>query len=987
VQSEDAVAATDAAPAAAGGGDVGASASGDAFTVNGTVSQGLQTQNGDGLGMGGPGGFGFGAGGPGGDALGAAGFGGGLAGAGAGAGGGRGGGAGAGGGRGGGGGFAGGGGRGGGGGFAGGGGRGGGGGGRGGAGGRGGPNGTTSFGNRAGRGRGPQWQASLNYNFANSALNARPYSVASPTSTGLIPAKAATANNQFGFTLGGPILVPKTKINLRNSRWNLNYTGTRNRTGVDNVSSVPTADLRSGDFSSLLGTNVLYDPQSKGTIPFSGNIIPASRIDTAAAGLLQYFPAPTGVGLVKNYELIASNPSNTNNVSLQVSDPVTTKDRVNINFSHQNRNSSNVQSFGFIDPTSGGGTSLSVSYARTIRPTMVNTFTASVNRNVTDAFSYFSNKTNVAGDLGITGPLITPATYGPPTINFTNFNALSDGTPSSNHSTTYGLTDGVTKVKGKHNLTAGFTLSARQTNQLTAGNARGSFTFSGLSTQKIVNGSPVTSGTGYDMADFLLGLPASTAVVQYLNGNNMFYYRQKTMAAYVSDDWRVTTKLTVSMGLRWEFYGPQTEKHGELSNLDFSPSGTNVAVIAPGQTSPYSPDRGAWPAGLIEPDYKLFEPRTGIAWKPWAKRNIVMRAGYGIAYNGSALAGFGSKLAIQPPYVNTISLTSTTTSGLTLKNGFTAAPGTSILNSYGVSRDYKPAMAQSWNAIVQYTFKTSYVAQVTYNGIKGTGLDVLQGPNRATPGPLATAQDRVPIPYATTAIQFDQSIGNSIYHAASAQITRRFARGLAGGLTYTLAKSIDNSSALGAGVVQIENNIQAERAVTATVPHHTIAINFNYQTLAGNQKTQFYYTLIRGWQMSANFNVTSGQPFTATVSGDPSGTGVVGATRANATGLPVTGGNGQYFNPAAFALVPAGTYGNAGRNTIPGIWNYGGTASAMRSFKIGERHRLAFTFSASNPLNHVAITRIGTNLNSNTYGLATGANPMRTVNAQARFTF
>src|ERR1019366_3642940 len=138
-----------------------------------------------------------------------------------------------------------------------------------------GPNGVTSFGNRAGRGRGPQWQASVNYNFANSALNARPYSFASASNSGLAPAKASTANNQLGFTLGGPIMIPKTKINLKNSRWNLNVTGARNRQGVTPTSSVPTAALRAGDFSSLLGTTTIYDPNttSNGTnTPFANNV-------------------------------------------------------------------------------------------------------------------------------------------------------------------------------------------------------------------------------------------------------------------------------------------------------------------------------------------------------------------------------------------------------------------------------------------------------------------------------------------------------------------------------------------------------------------------------------------------------------------------------------------------------------------------------------------------------------------------------------------
>jgi hypothetical protein len=136
--------------------------------------------------------------------------------------------------------------------------------------------------------------------------------------------------------------------------------------------------------------------------------------------------------------------------------------------------------------------------------------------------------------------------------------------------------------------------------------------------------------------------------------------------------------------------------------------------------------------------------------------------------------------------------------------------------------------------------------------------------------------------------------------------------------------------------------------------------------------------------------VTSGTPFTATVAGDPSGTGVIGSTRADVTGLPVEGGNCatcQYFNTAAFTAVPAGTYGTAARNTIPGIVNFSLSANASRSFQIGEKHRLQLTFMTNNPLNHPSITGIGTEFGTNTYGLPTQAGGMRTVSANARFTF
>ncbi len=939
----------------------GGAGSGDAFTVNGTLSQGVQAQAGDGFGFGpggpgGPGGFGFGGpggpGGPGGD------FGGGPGGRGGDRGGPGGGGRGgfAGGGPGGpGGGFGGpgGGGRGGGFGGPGGGGFGGGRGGFGGPQGRG-PNGVTAFGNRAGRGRGPQWQASVNYNFANSALNARPYAYAVANAQ---PVKASTAENRLGFTLGGPIMVPKTRINLRNSRWNLNVSGARDRNGANPTSSLPTTDLRNGDFSSLLSQGITIIDPGTGQ-PFQNNIIPQSSINPLSAKLLNLFPLPTGAGLKNNYQLIRNNPNNNTNVNSQVIIPLTARDRINVNLSYQSRDSSLIQNFGFIDPTHGDGGNISVSYSRTLRPTMVNSLQISANRNTITNLSNFPDSIDAA-NLNVDTILNAP-----PTINFTNFTKLDDGTHTELHSTTYNLGDSLSWTRGNHTFQFGAQGSMRQSNSLTTQLGRGSLSFTG-------------QATGYDLADFLLGLPANASINAYQNGNSL-YYRQKTVAAFFNDDWRVSPSFTVNGGVRWEFDAPQTEKYDHMANIEFSPDRTSLMVVQPGQADPFNPQQTV-PDGILKPFYGAVQPRVGIAWKPWSKRAIVIRGGYGLVFNGGAVSQLGGRLAVQNPFVQALSVSSVQQPNLTLENGLLASSSAfPIPNTYAVDPNYRPAMVQQWNSIVQYTFARSYVAQISYFGVKGSNMDMILAPNRK---PLSGS---VPYSTATTSINLDQSIGSSLSNAGSVQLTRRFSKGISGNFTYTLQKGISNSSILGGGVVQDDFNLAAERAVTSD-PRHTIRANWNYQTLANNQKSGFLYSALRNWQIGGGYTLTSGSPFTAMISGDPLGTGLVNATRADATGLPVTDGSG-YFNPDAF-VVPAGHYGTAGRNTIPGIWNYSINAEAMRLFRIGERHRLQFSLRANNPLNHPSLMGINTSIDSKLAGTATRYADMRSVSAQARFTF
>ena len=250
---------------------------------------------------------------------------------------------------------------------------------------------------------------------------------------------------------------------------------------------------------------------------------------------------------------------------------------------------------------------------------------------------------------------------------------------------------------------------------------------------------------------------------------------------------------------------------------------------------------------------------------------------------------------------------------------------------------------------------------------------------------MSSLNSRIPIKNLLSTITLEDSIGHSTFNSGQLQVTRRLARGIGASVAYTLQKGISDSSTFGSSIVQIEGNLAAERAIMP-MPHQDLSVRFNYQTLAGNQRSEFIYKVIRGWQLFGTYDVNTGTPFTATVGGDPSGTGLTGSSRANATGLPVTDGSG-YFNGDAFTTVPSGTFGTAGRNTIPGIVNFSINASAMRTFRFGERHRLAFTFSTTNPLNHVSITAFGTQVGNQNYGFATNAAGMHTVRASARFTF
>jgi hypothetical protein len=955
--------AEDADATAIPGNPADAAGSNEAFLVNGSLSQGVQAQNGDGVGMGGPGGLGpggpnafngppggagfangapQGGGAPNAQLAGAGGFGGpGGGGAGGFGGGGRGGG---------GGGF--------------------GGGGRGGRGRGGPPNANAQFGNRIRRGRGRQFQGSAYYTAGNSVVNARPYSFTSPTQlSGETVPKSGYATNRFGFSGGGPLSIPHL-FDSEKTFWFVNYTGNRSKSPVDDITTAPTAAERTGDFSGISST--IYNPLTN--TPFAGNVIPTSQLNPASLGLLGLIPLPNAPGIRNNYQLITSTPSNNDNLQVRINQTLTAKDRLDVNFNFQHRNSDNIQTFGFLDPTSGYGLNSTVTYGRTFSRYLINSLVLSFSRNINHTLSYFSYGENIEANLGISGVSNTPANYGPPTLQFANFGSLSDTTPSATKPETTGISDSLIGIRGKHTITYGAGMQRRENNIVTDANGRGTYSFTGYETSAFTGGQQVT-GTGSDFADFLLGLPYSTSVANYVNEAR--YLRETTVNAFVSDDWRWKSNFSLVTGLRWEYFSPYTEKYGHMANLDFTPDFTGLSVVTPG-TSGY-------PAGLVNPDYKLFSPRIGIAWKPFKNRQLVVRSGYGIYYNGSAYSSIGSQLAGQPPFTQTDSLITSATTPLTLQNGFPSIPSTSIANTFSVDKNYHPGYAQTWTASVQQSFGRSWVVEVAYNGTKGTDLDVLQEPNRAPLGFGLNAQyDRI-IPYASAFI-YDESVGNSTYNAAQVRFTRRFSRGASFTLLYTFSKSIDDASTLGAGPVQNYLDLNAERGLSTFDQRQNLRVNYQFQSPINANRQGFVGNAFRGWTIGGVLTATSGTPFTATVAGDPSGTGFTGTARAEATGLPVINGSG-FFNPLAFTTPVSGTYGNAGRDTIPGIPIFSLTASFFRSFRIDDRRRIEFRIDSTNPLNNVNITQVNTVVGSVSYGLPTGAAAMRSVTATVRLRF
>lgn len=832
------------------------------------------------------------------------------------------------------------------------------------------------FGNRANRGRqGIHGNLSLQWQGADT--NAKPFSLVD------IPVQQPGYNNfRWSGVVGGPLRIPHL-LKGDSTFFMFSYFGTRGQSISYNAGTVPTPAEIGGNFSNTLVNGVvptIYDPTTGQ--PFPGNIIPVSRFSPAALQLLNLNLIPTSTlpSSQNNYDFAAAVPADTDNVSLRLNQNFGKNDRLALNESFQRRKSETAQLFGWLDPGNGFGDNTNLSWVHNFGSNVLNTAQVTFNRNRTTQNSFFSYSQNIDQIAGIGGTSPAPIDYGPPSLSFTNFSSLTDAVPSNSAVQYLSEGDSYMWVKGDHTLTFGGDFRRQDRNTTTDQNGRGTFTFSGLATSEVIDGQPVPN-TGIDFADFLLGIP-QTASVQY--GARSVYFRQNTWDLYANDDWRVNPNLTLMLGLRYEYYSPLAEKYGHLVNLDIAPGFSAVAPVLPGGIGPYS---GAFPNTLIDPDRDNWAPRGGLAWKPWQKHSTLVRLGYGIYYNPTALNRLATELSEQPPFATAQTLINTD-NAYSLQNILVDGQVNSaaIRNTYAVQKNYKVGYAQSWNVSVQQNLTRSFFFELSYLGTKGTDLDALTIPNVAAPGssPL-NSQQNLQIRNADQ-FTYDSSWGNSIYHAGQARLMRRFSRNMSFNIIYTYSKSIDDSNYLSGVVAQNAYDLSAERGLSNFDRRHVL--NFNY-VLSTPAEASWWK---RNWTLSGSALLESGLPFTARMLGNQSnlaGTGVVGSGRPEATGEPIEAGNG-YFNLDAFTYPPPGELGDAGRNTIPGPWSWSLNTAFGRYFTLGgegSRRRLELRFETTNTLNHVNITGINTSFGSALYGLPIAAGAMRTADVNLRFRF
>jgi hypothetical protein len=840
------------------------------------------------------------------------------------------------------------------------------------------------------------------YSMGNAALDAAPYSL-----SGTPGEKPDYSSNRFGGTVGGPLNIPHIYKGGMKTMFFAGYTGTRATNPYQVFSHVPTALERAGDFTQttyMSGPNAgqpvqLYDPVTG--LPLGSNI--SSMINPVAQGLLNYIPLPNQPGQ-QNYRYSSSADTSSDSLFFRVihnfgQTPTPfggmggpgggrgrrARNNINFGFNWQRNNSDLLRPFPTLHGTnSTDGLSWNLGYMAS-RGKLNNSVHLTYNAQRVRVTNIFAGVSNIAAQLGITGVSSNPADWGVPGLSFSNFSGLGDVTPQSRFDRTGQINDIVFWGKGKHNIRFGGGYRRLWSDVHSSSNPNGTFTFTGYSTAEIIGGKPV-AGTGYDFADFLLGLPQQTAIQYSPYTFNLF---ANAWNWFVQDDWRARSNLTLDFGLRYEYLSPYQEDNGRMVNLDPAPGFTAVVPVLPGQVGPYG---GYYPAGLVNPDRNNFAPRIGFAWKPFGNKTVI-RGGYGINYNMGQYRQMVLDLAYQPPFsiTQTNSASEFAPLSLTLQNGFPAtSPGT-VTNNYGVDKNYRLGYVQMWNLNVQRELRPSLLLNVNYTGSKGTALDMVRAPNRGPDGLLiANVQPFL----------WETSQGSSILHSGSVSIQKRMTKGFSAGGKYTFSKSIDNASSIGGGAVVVAQNDQdlaAERGLSSFDQRHKLTANFYYELPfgAGHEwltNPGMMQKILGDWTWSGDVTLASGYPFTAHVVGDFTSVaqGTSGSLRADYNGEPISISDptvARWFNTSAFTVPLPGTFGNAGRNTIEGPGMILVNFALAKNIPIRDMMAFEIRAEASNVFNHANFTGIDTTVNSPTYGQVISVGSMRKMQIFARFRF
>jgi len=822
--------------------------------------------------------------------------------------------------------------------------------------------------------------------------------------------------NQYGFTMGGPIRVPKVFNGKDKVFFASNFEQFRQVTRPTTTYSVASLPMRSGDFSAL-NTITLWDPEGRSlaadgktviATPFANNMIPKYRMSPQAAKLYEFEPlpnspsesAPNAVPL-RNFRETQHSFSNKDQFHLRGDWVESSKSAWFGRFSWTDEALFNPGLY-----LSGGQTVVNAKQAmlsntRSLSPNVVNEFRFGANVIHNANIGELAFKRNVLGELNIPNvPPPVPAAWGVPAV--TNLGTTSTwgggADPYTNQDAAFQWVDNVSLVRGKHTFRMGADIRRDRYNYNGGQFLDPSMEFNGQNTRN-----PNTNAGGANLADFFLGYMST---VRYAVAPAFGQLRSTTQAYYFQDTWRVSPTLTIDAGLRYEYIQPYVDRSGRLASVQVPgliygvvnlPSNLHEVFVRAGKGDFYEglPFRfagttfngtlipvqvardGRMGDGLMNPDRGNFAPRLGIAWSPSKKWTI--RTGAGIFYSievGNARFDMARNLTGKLQLVGP-----TNFPVVTIDNFISVDPSTGRLQPAGSipqltipqlwsnAQNTRNSFTFQYLLNIQRQLSNSTVVEVGYIGSQMRHLWGIYDSNQPITAADGSAPNtRAPNPELGINMYTDTD-GRGNYNGLSGKLTRRFSQGLTALVGYTFSKSIDTGSAWrGQGDAVVANDatciIKCEKGLSSyDVPQRLVA-SVLYELPFGRGKPfgagwgAVPSQILGGWQISSIITFQTG--LVQNFSGARNSLTLQDGARPNATGQPLKLDNpttGEWFNTAAVVIPPQGVVGNVGRDVIRGpgqqYWDF----ATHKSFRVREGHSLTFRFEAFNFANHPAFGR------------------------------
>ena len=820
----------------------------------------------------------------------------------------------------------------------------------------------------------------------NEALDAAQYGF------GTAQPKAPHKQNQFGVTLGGPIV--KEKVFFFGD-----YEGTRIQSAQTDIATVPTQKETTGDFSDLINPLVqtgldglgrpiyqgeIYNPATTRTapdgstvrdgfgfdattgLPINGqaNIIPGgmNQLGLNYAALYPVVTTPGG----GNYSVNALGTNRVDQMDVRVDENVSSKMQLFERFSLSQ--SQRFQAPVFAGIADGGSYNTGnrplttrgfvLGSTNVISPTLVNSLRVGFNRS-----HYIANIPSYGQNLPPTG-LQFPGVPDNPSVNglthfgFSGYQGLGEPlfTPTKSTSQVIQISDTISYARGKHLLKAGPQIRFDQFNLLQIAQPRGNIQFSGQFTA-VDPGNQ--QGSGNAIADMLLGLPISAKISTV----SAFHNRQHSYGAFVSDTYKVAPNLTLDLGLRYDYATPFYEADNRQSNFDYT-TGKIIPAGTPG-----------YPKHLANADKADFAPRIGLSYSPFPSRPLVVRAGYGRFFifneirTGDPLQlDYNLPFFFEPSFQGDGLNPPETPNGtpVTLATGFPPLDPTQALSGV-TSQDFRQhtGVYDEWNLNIEYQLPGNILITSAYVGAKGTHLQSLLD-RKQIPTPRPTFNQALrPYPQFGPFTSIENR-GNSTYHAFQLKAEKRTGHGLYFLSAFTFSKSINDQPEICCNAPWPQNsyNLATEKGLSDFDNRERWVTSVDYALPVGKGQKFLNHggpmdLAFGGWHLGGIITFRSGFPFSPeTGNGDPTNTGSQGLLRTDriGSGHVANPSPSLWFNINDFP-VPVGHFGDAGKNILEGPGEKSVDLSARKIFSISERIRLEFRAEFFNAFNHAVFSQ------------------------------